>query len=86
MSADRWYDFRVSISGDSAWEKQVIGYVDPLLSAEDRSVARARLEREILSKLNYVGISIRTATTTEEVPSFRVVTFYIDGLRLIDGR
>ena len=71
--------------GDATWEKNVIGYIDPVLSEPDRQVAKAQLERDILADVNYVEISIRS-TTTQVIAPHDVVSYYIDGLLLVDDR
>jgi hypothetical protein len=82
MDTDGWYNFYIPAAGDATWEKNVIGYVDPSLSPADQQAARAQLEQEILGFVNYVEISIRT-TTSQAVKPDDVVTYYIDGFRLL---
>jgi hypothetical protein len=82
MDTDGWYNFYIPAAGDATWEKNVIGYVDPTLSPADQQAARAQLEQNILNDLNYVEISIRTTTSRSSAPD-DIVTYYIDGLRLL---
>jgi hypothetical protein len=86
--ADGWYTFRAALAGDPQWEKNVIGYIDPGLSVADRQVSRAQLERDILSDINYVEISIRSTAVDQGalLPPFHVVAYYIDDLRFIDRK
>lgn len=79
--SDGWYNFYIPAAGDATWEKNVIGFIDPSLSPADQVTARAQLEQSILADVNYVEISIRT-TTTQTVPD-DIVSYYIDGLRLL---
>jgi hypothetical protein len=84
--AGGWYNFSAALAGDSGWEKNVIGYIDVSLSASERLAAKARVEREILSDLSYVEISIRSTTASQnDPPPLEVFTYYIDDVRLIDG-
>ncbi|HEY3473373.1 MAG TPA: hypothetical protein VGK56_02120 [Anaerolineales bacterium] len=78
-----WYTFHIPIVGDATWEKNVIGYIDPLLPEAEVQAAKAQLERDILADLNYVEVSIRSTTSQSDAP-YDVVTFYIDGLELVD--
>jgi hypothetical protein len=81
--ASGWYDFAIPLEGSTTWEKNVIGYIDPDLPSNERMAARASLEKEILSDLNYIEISIRSTTSRWESPD-DVVSFYVDNLRLVD--
>lgn len=81
-SADGWYNFDIPTAGGAAWEKNVVGYVNPLLSDSETQVARAALEREILSDVNYVEISIRSVIPAPVV-AHEIVSYYVDNLRFI---
>jgi hypothetical protein len=82
MDTDGWYNFYIPAAGDVTWEKNVIGYVDPSLSPADQQAARAQLEQNILGSVNYIEISIRTTTSQPYAPD-DIVTYSIDGLRLL---
>ncbi len=84
--ADGWYNFGARLTGDSRWEKHVIGYIDVGLPMSERHAALAQLEREILSDLNYVEISVRSSTADQATPPFDVISYYVDDVRLIDRR
>lgn len=84
--ADGWYNFRARLTGDSGWEKHVIGYIDVDVPMSERRAAQARLEGEILSDLNYVEISLRSSTADQNTPPLDVLTYYVDDVRLIDRR
>jgi hypothetical protein len=79
-----WYTFNVRLAGDPAWEKNVIGTIDPALAEAELQAARAQLEKDILADLNFVEISIRSTTSQHDAPH-DVVTWFLDGLELVDG-
>lgn len=81
-NADGWFTFDIPITGNATWEKNVIGYIDPLLPDAELQAARAQLEREILSDVNYVEVSIKTGIPNASF-SHVLVSYYIDNLRLI---
>lgn len=78
--ADGWYDFVLPISGSAAWEKHVIGYIDPELSSEQKLAAQRALVKDILSDVNYVEISIRSSTRQSDSPDDRII-YYVDNFR-----
>ncbi len=78
-----WYNFTIPLTGDASWGKNVIGYVDPALSEPEIEAAKAQLEQDILADLNYVEISIRSTTSKWDAP-YDVVSYYVDGLKLIE--
>jgi len=84
--AGGWYNFRARLSGDSGWEKHVIGYINVDAPISERRAAQARLEQDILSDLNYIEISLRSSAVDEGTPPFDVFTYYVDDIRLIDRR
>jgi len=63
----------------------VIGYIDPTLTEPEKQVAKAQLEEDILSDLNYVEISIRSTTSQHDAP-YDMVSYYIDNLQLVDKK
>lgn len=81
-NADGWFTFDIPLTGNATWEKNVIGYVDPDTPDSQLNAARGALEREILSDVNYVEISIRSVVPAPLVSHERI-SYYIDNLRLI---
>ncbi len=73
-----WFRFSIPMAGDDVWEKHVIGYIDPALSQSAKQAAQEALQAEILEDVNYVEISIRTATSRSTNPD-DFVTYYIGG-------
>lgn len=84
MDSMGWYNFTIPLAGNATWEKNLIGYVDPNLPATERQIARAKLEGEILSDINYVEISIRSTTSQSDAP-LDTLSYYIDSLELRDA-
>jgi hypothetical protein len=81
--SEGWYNFSIPLAGNATWEKNVIGYIDPVLLESEKQAAKAQLEKDILADLNYVEISIRSTTSQFNAP-YDVVSYYIDGLKLLD--
>ncbi|MGE5643614.1 MAG: hypothetical protein ACM3Y8_11450 [Byssovorax cruenta] len=82
QDANGWYAFTIPLAGNATWEKNIIGYVDPTLTASQKQAAKDQLERDILADLNYIEISIRSTTSKSDAP-YDAVTYYIDGLQLV---
>jgi hypothetical protein len=82
QDANGWYTFTIPLAGNTTWEKNIIGYIDPTLTASQQQVAKDQLERDILADLNYIEISIRSTTSKWDAP-YDVVTYSIDGLQLV---
>ena len=81
--SEGWYNFSIPLAGNATWEKNVIGYIDPVLPESEKQAAKAQLEKDILADLNYVEISIRSTTSQFNAP-YDVLSYYIDGLKLVD--
>lgn len=81
-NANGWFTFDIPLTGNATWEKNLIGYIDPSLPDAELQAARARLEREILSDVNYVEISIRSVVPAPVI-AHEQISYYIDNLRLI---
>ncbi len=74
-----WFRFAIPVAGDETWEKHIIGYIEPGLSASAKQAAQAQLEAEILKDVNYVEISIRSVTSRSVNPD-DFVSYYIQGI------
>jgi hypothetical protein len=70
-----WFNFTAPINGNTNWEVNVIGYIDPTLTPEEITAARQELKKTILSQVNYVEVSVRSNGTRSGH-----VSYYIDGL------
>jgi hypothetical protein len=70
-----WFNFTAPINGNTNWEVNVIGYIDPTLTPEEITAARQELKKTILSQVNYVEVSVRSNGTRSGQ-----VSYYIDGL------
>lgn len=81
--SEGWYNLSIPLMGDTTWEKNVIGYIDPVLSKPEKQAAKTQLEKDILADLNYVEISIRSTTSKWDAP-YDVVSYYVDGLELLE--
>jgi hypothetical protein len=74
-NAAGWSVFDIPIAGNTNWEVNVFGYIDPSLSAAEIAAAKQQLRQQILAEVNYVEISIRSDGTRGL--SF---SYYIDDL------
>ncbi|MDH4092158.1 MAG: T9SS type A sorting domain-containing protein [Cyclobacteriaceae bacterium] len=79
--SDGWYTFRIPLSGNDSWERNLIGYIDPALSPSDRELAKQQLYENILEDVNYFEISIQLAGS-EYWSRGESVVYYIDDLRI----
>ncbi|MCL5096798.1 MAG: hypothetical protein M1608_04585 [Candidatus Omnitrophica bacterium] len=75
-----WFVFNIPITGNANWEASVIGYIDPKLSQAEVAAAKQQLKQSILSKVNYVQISILSDGTQGDR-----LSYYIDGLEFHTG-
>lgn len=57
---DGWYTFRIPVRGSTLWENNVIGYIDPNLSAAEQQQVGQALIQKILSDVNYFEVSIQS--------------------------
>jgi len=77
IGSDGWYNFRVPVSGNDLWERNLIGYIDPALNAEEKDRATQNLIADILRDVNYFEISIKLDGYEGEL-----VTYYVDDLKI----
>ena len=77
-----WYNFIVPVSGSLNWEKNIIGYIDPKLSIEDKAAEKIKLENDILSDVNYVVVSLKSTRVNDPID---ICSFYLDGLEFFQG-
>ncbi|HEY9062756.1 MAG TPA: cellulose binding domain-containing protein [Pseudobacteroides sp.] len=78
LNPNVWNDFTVPLNGDSMWESNVIGYINPNLTGSDRTNAVNALKDTIMKKVNYVEISIGSTILTTDHDN--IFSIYIDGL------
>ena len=76
IDASGWSVFDIPIGGNTNWEANVFGYIDPSLSPDAISVAKQQLRQTILSQVNYVEISLRS-----EGGRGTQVSYFLDGLQ-----
>ena len=81
--ANGWYNFTVPVSGNSKWEKNIIGYIDSELNLEDKDAEKLKIEKDILSEVNYVVISVKSTRVKYPLDS---CSFYIDDLEFVQGK
>ena len=70
-----WFNFTAPINGNTNWEVNVIGYIDPALTPEQIANDRQQLKQSILSDVNYVEISVHS-----DGGRGQQVSYYIDDL------
>jgi hypothetical protein len=71
-----WFNFDAPIDGNTNWEVNVIGYIDPTLNPVQIAAARQQLKQSILSGVNFVEISVHS-----DGGRGSQVSYYIDGLQ-----
>ena len=70
-----WFNFTAPINGNTNWEVNVFGYIDPALNPEQIAAARQQLKTNILADVNYVESPfVRTAAAAQQI------SYYLDGL------
>jgi len=74
-----WFTFSIPVRGNSKWERNLIGFIDPALDPIEKLKARYNLEKDILSEVNYIEIVINTSSPSTPVQLFSIL---IDDLKL----
>jgi hypothetical protein len=74
--ANGWFVFDIPVGGNSTWEANVFGYVDPALGPDDIALAKQALRQKILAEVNYVEVSLSSVGGRGSQ-----VSYSIDGLQ-----
>ncbi|MCX7749765.1 MAG: hypothetical protein N2645_23180 [Clostridia bacterium] len=78
-----WINLAIPTQGDLSWEKNIVGYIDPSLSGINAERAKLDLEKNILSNVNYVEISIKSDIVSYSTDNN--FSLYIDDLEFVTG-
>lgn len=77
VEGDGWYTFRIPVSGNATWARNLIGYIDPNLGQSDNELAKQQVIESILADVNYFEISIQSDGTRGQS-----LVYYIDNLKV----
>ena len=77
VGSDGWYTFRIPVSGNATWARNLIGYIDPNLSETDKELAKQKVIESILADVNYFEISIQSDGSRGQS-----LVYYIDNLKV----
>jgi len=77
VGSDGWYTFRIPVSGNATWARNLIGFIDPTLSESDKELAKQKVIESILADVNYFEISIQSDGSRGQS-----LVYYIDNLKV----